>query len=324
MAARREKDTRATTGTDTEQPTQVPPRGWWQILRRAYRESNEDNVSILAAAVAHYSFLSLFPALIAGISLWGIVVTPARAAQQAEALTADLPPEAAATITQAFSSFAEQDGTALGFGFALTVLLALWSASGGVGTLIKAVNIAYDEKDDRGFIKSKALSLVMTIGAIVFVILSLGLVAVVPPLINAAGLGPAGTILAQVTRFLLLVVLVSVALALIYRVAPSRADAKIAWVSPGALVAAAVWLLASIGFSVYVSNFGSYNTTYGSLAGVVILLLWLYLTAFIILMGAEINAESERQTAQDTTTGPPRPIGEREAYVADQKAVPSS
>jgi membrane protein len=180
-----------------------------------------------------------------------------------------------------------------------------------------AVNLAYDQQESRGFLKLRATALALTLGAIVFVLLTLFLLAVVPPLLQALQLGIFGTVLAQVLRWALLVGLVVVALAIVYRLAPDRDAPKFVWTSPGAFTATLLWVLGSVGFSLYVNNFGSYNKTYGALAGVIVFMLWLYLTSYIVLLGAEINAESEQQTARDSTRGPEQPLGQRGAVKAD-------
>jgi membrane protein len=200
-------------------------------------------------------------------------------------------------------------------------VIALWSASAGVSNLLTAINVAYDEEEKRGFVKKRLLSLGLTLGAIVFMVIVLGLVAVLPPLLKAVfGAGALRWIL-QILGWLILVVLVAVVLAIIYRLAPDRDAPKMRWVSVGAVVATVIWLVASIGFSIYASTFGNYAKTYGVFAGIVILLFWLWLTMYAILLGAEINAESEQQTAADTTKGQAEPLGERGAVKAD--SIPS-
>jgi membrane protein len=303
-------------GVGAEKPTEIPARGWKQIVKRAWQEGKDDNVPMLAGGVAFFGFLALFPAMIAMISIWGLVVSPAEAAAQAERLTEGFPAEASAIITGQLEQLGQED-SALGIGLVVSILLALWSASGGTANLVKAVNLAYDEDETRGFVKVRALALGLTLGAIVFLVVAVVLVAVVPAVIDSLGLGVFGTVLAQVARWVLLFVLASIALAVVYRFAPDRDDPRLRWVSLGALVATALWLIGSVGFSLYVSNFGSYNKTYGAIAGVAILMLWLYLTAYIVLLGAEVNAETERQTARDTTTGPEKPMGTRGAEAAD-------
>lgn len=309
-------------GAQADKPTEIPASGWKQVFARAWKEAKADNVPMLAGGVAFFAFLALFPAMIALISLWGLVVGGEAAARQAEGLTQGLPQEASEIITTQMTEVGQQD-SGLGVGFVVATLLALWSASGGTANLIKAVNLAYDEDETRGFVKLRGLALLLTLGAIVFVVLAVGLVAVVPPVLDNLGLGIAGTVAAQVVRWVLLVVLVAVALAVVYRFAPDRDDPKLAWVSQGAVIATVLWIIGSVAFSLYASNFGSYNKTYGAIAGVAVLMLFLYLTAYIVLLGAEINAETERQTLKDTTTGPDKPMGERGAEAADTKAVDS-
>jgi membrane protein len=307
-------------GHEAETPVQIPARGWWQVTRRAFKESSDDNVSILAGGVAFFAFLAIFPAIIAAITLYGLIADPADVARQIASLSGMLPKETQPLIADQLNSVVQSSGGALGFSLIISLLAAIWSASSGTGNLIQAVNLAYDEKESRGFLKVKATALALTIGAIVFVLITLTLVAVVPPVLDALQLGLVGTIIAQIVRWALLAALVVVALAVVYRVAPDRDAPRFRWVSTGALVAAALWILGSVLFSLYVNNFGSYNKTYGALAGVVVLMLWLYLTSYIVLLGAEINAESERQTRKDTTKGEAAPMGERGAEAADQLA----
>jgi membrane protein len=309
-------------GKDAEKPTEIPPRGWWQVVRRAFKESSADNVPILAAGVAFFAFLAIFPAMIAAITLYGIFADPETVAAQVRDLSAALPEQAQPILADQLQSVASASGGALGIGLVVSLLAALWSASSGTGNLLKAINIAYDEDESRGFLKVRGLALALTLGAIVFLLLTLALVAVVPVVLNVLPLGPVGTILAQVLRWVLLVALVVAALAVTYRIAPDRDQPRFSWVTTGSLVATVLWIIGSIAFSLYVNNFGSYNKTYGAIAGVVVLMLWLYLTSYIVLLGAEVNAESERQTRADTTRGASAPMGERGAAAADELARP--
>ena len=309
-------------GKDAEKPTEIPPRGWWQVVRRAFKESSADNVPILAAGVAFFAFLAIFPAMIAAITLYGIFADPETVAAQVRDLSAALPEQAQPILADQLQSVASASGGALGVSLVVSILAALWSASSGTGNLLKAINIAYDEDESRGFLKVRGLALALTLGAIVFLLLTLALVAVVPVVLNVLPLGPVGTILAQVLRWVLLVALVVAALAVTYRIAPDRDQPRFSWVTTGSLVATVLWIIGSIAFSLYVNNFGSYNKTYGAIAGVVVLMLWLYLTSYIVLLGAEVNAESERQTRADTTRGASAPMGERGAAAADELARP--
>jgi membrane protein len=309
-------------GDEAQVPTQIPARGWWQVTRRAFKESSKDNVGIMAGGIAYFGFISIFPALIAGLSLYGLVADPATIAQQGESVLSALPQDAQPLIRDQLTSIAAGNSGALSFTLILSIVLALWTASGGVGNLMAAINVAYDEEESRGFVKRRGTALVLTFGAIIFVLLTLALVAVIPIVLGVLNLGTFIDVIVQIIRWVLLIVLVIVALAIVYRVAPDRDAPQFKWTSVGALVAAALWVLGSVAFSLYVNNFGNYNKTYGALAGVVILLLWLYLTSYIVLLGAEINAEAEKQTQKDTTTGPAKPMGERDAEAADTLADP--
>lgn len=304
-------------GSQAHTPTAIPKRGWFQIVKRAWKESSKDQVPLMAAGVAFYSFLALFPAMIAAVLLYGIVADPATVASQSKQLTDALPQDAASLITGQMDSLASSPQQSLGIGVVIAILLALWSASGGVGNLIQAVNTAYDEEETRGFIKRKLLALGLTLGAIVFVVVTVGLVAVAPAAFDSiVGTGPLRWAL-EAGRWVILLLAVCTVLGVIYRVAPDRNSPKFKWTSVGAITATVIWLIASLGFSLYVDNFGKYAKTYGALAGVIVLLLWLWITMFIVLLGAEINAEAEQQTVTDTTKGEPRPLGERDAIKAD-------
>jgi membrane protein len=309
-------------GVTADKPTEIPWRGWKQIVQRAWAENNADNMPIIGGGVAFFAFLAIFPALIAMMNIYGLVASPETVARQVEDLSAQLPQSAADLIGDQLNSIVTNSGGALSFGLAASVLGALWSASGGVGNLVTAVNLAYDEVETRGFVKRKAISLGLTLGAILFVLITFGLVAVVPNVLDALPLGPFATVLAQVVRWVLLLGIFAGSLAVLYRVAPDRDAPRLRWVSLGAVFVTVIWALVSLGFSIYVDNFGSYDKTYGAIAGVIVLMLWLYLTCYLILLGAEINSEAEHQTAEDTTQGPPQPMGQRDATMADSLPDP--
>ncbi|MCW2581999.1 MAG: conserved rane protein of unknown function [Klenkia sp.] len=310
-------------GVDAEKPTEIPARGWVQILKRAWAENKADNMPIIGGGVAFFGFLAIFPTLIAAISLYGLVASPATVQEQVDGLRGTVPDEVLTIINDQLSSVAEAGAGALSVSLVISILAALFSASGGVNNLITAVNLAYDEVETRNAIKLRALALLLTFGAIVFVLLTLTLVAVTPVVLDALPLGVVGTILAQVLRWVLLLGLMVGALSILYRVAPDRDAPKFRWVSLGSGVVTVAWVVVSIAFSFYVSNFGSYSATYGAIAGVVVLMLWLQLTCFLVLLGAEINAEAEHQTAQDTTKGEELPMGDRRATVADELPDPA-
>jgi membrane protein len=304
-------------GAHADRPHEIPAKGWWQIVRRGLAEFSADQMTLIAAGVAFYAFLSIIPAIIAAVLLYGLVTDPAEVERQVNALTGVLPQSAQGLLRDQMSSLVSANRQGLGIGLVISVLASLWSASGGVGNLVTAVNTAYDEKETRGFVRRKALALALTVGAIVVFVLATGLVAVFPAVANAIDLpGPVDLAL-NAARWVVVLLVVVAALAVVYRVAPSRDDPRMRWVSVGATVATVLWIVVSIGFSVYVNNFSSYGKTYGSLAGVVVLLMWLWLSICAVLLGAEINAESEKQTVRDTTTGPEQPMGERGALKAD-------
>jgi membrane protein len=267
--------------------------------------------------VAFYAFLALFPALIAGLLLYGLVRDPDDVRAQAADWTRNMPSDAASVVTKQLDQLASTSQSSLGIGLVIALALALWSAAGGVGNLVTALNIAYDEEETRGFVKRKLLALALTAGGILFAVLCLTLVAAAPAVLDeVVPSGPARWG-AEALRWAFLLVAMTGVLAVLYRVAPDRENARFSWVSVGAVVATLAWLVASAGFSVYVSLAGSYAKTYGALAGVVVLLLWLWMSVYLVLLGAELNAEAEEQTISDTTTGDPEPIGERGAVKAD-------
>ncbi|MET0764284.1 MAG: YihY/virulence factor BrkB family protein [Blastococcus sp.] len=309
-------------GLHAGKPTDIPWRGWKQIVKRAWAEHKADNMPIIAGGVAFFGFLSIFPSLIAMLNLYGLVASPETVAGQVEDLSAQLPASAADLIETQLNEIVTNDSGALTVGLILSILLALWSASGGISNLVTAVNIAYDEVETRNFVKLKLLALALTLGGIVFFLIAIGLVAVLPVVLDTLPLGVVGTVLAEVLRWLLLLAVFAGGLAVLYRVAPDRDAPRLRWVSLGSVVVTVVWALVSVGFSIYVDNFGSYDKTYGAIAGVIVLMLWLYITCYLVLLGAEINSEAEHQTAQDTTEGEPQPMGERDATMADSLPDP--
>ncbi len=304
-------------GGAADKPSEIPRRGWWQIVRRAWKETKDDQVPLLSAGVAFYAFLAIFPALIAAVMIYGLFADPTDVTRQIKSLSSGLPKGADQLIGDQLTNIASTSNRALGVGLVISVALALFSASGGVGNLMTAINTCYDEEETRGFAKRKGLSLLLTLGAILFMVVAVFAIAVVPVILNAVGLGSLGRVLVEVVRWGGLVVAVIVGLGVLYRVAADRNSPKFRWASIGAVVGTAIWVLASVGFSLYVSNFGSYGKTYGSLAGVVVLLLWLWISALAVLFGAEVNAVAEQQTIKDTTRGDPKPLGQRGAVAAD-------
>lgn len=298
-----------------DSPTDISSSGWKAVGKRVMAQVKDDNIPVVSAGVAFYAWIALIPSLIALLMIYGLVADPATITSQLEQLTSQLPSDVASVIQRPIESATQAGGLSVGLVIALAGVL--WTASAGMDGLIKGINIAYDE-DLRSFPKRRGLAILLTLGALVFLILLVTLVGVVPPVIESIGLGSVGTVLAEVARWLLILALMLGGLAAIYRIAPHRADPELQWVSVGAVVATILWALGSLGFSLYVSSFGSYNQTYGALAGVIVVNLWLFLSAFCVLLGAEINSEMEAQTTHDTTTGPDEPMGQRGAVKADR------
>ncbi|WP_142848104.1 YihY/virulence factor BrkB family protein [Telmatospirillum sp. J64-1] len=309
-------------GGEAESPRQIPKAGWKDVLWRVKDDLEKDHVSIVAPGVAFYAFLAIFPALAAIVSIYGLFVDPQQAAQQIEGLTAMLPEDARRLLTEQTQSVAGSTGGALGFGMLISIGLALWSAQRGMMGLIQALNITYGETEKRGFIRLYATSLALTVGAVLFIIITLGLVAILPVVVGMLGLGGAAEWAIRLLRWPILFGAVLVLLAGLYRFAPSRDGARWQWLTPGALMATLMWMLGSIAFSLYVSRFEDYNATYGTLGAVVALMMWFLLTAYVILLGAEINNALEKQTVKDSTQGEPKPMGRRGATAADTQGKP--
>ena len=305
-------------GRAAPRPWAIPPLGWRDVLLRVWDEIGRDHVGLVAAGVAFYGLLAVFPAITALMAITGLVYEPSELVAALQGVTALVPRDVSAILLEQAEKVAGSQEGGLTLGLVLGLGLALWSASAGVGSLIEGINLAYDERERRGFVRLKLLTLALTLGMIVGVLLAAALVVAVPVALAFATVAPGMETLIRWLSYVPLAVLVFGGIGLLYRFAPCRSDARWSWLAPGTVAAVALWLLASILFSVYVANFASYNETFGSLGGVVVLLMWMWLSAYAILLGAEINAEVEAQTARDTTTGPRQPMGERGAVKADQ------
>lgn len=276
-----------------ESPTKIESSGWKKIMKRAMNRIAEDNIPIVSAGVAFYAFLAFFPAIIAFISIYGLVTDPQMAEQQVSRMSEMMPEQAFSIIEQSMDNLMETSSSALGWGTLFGILISLWSANQGTRSLFTGLDIAYRTDNERGFIKQNALTLLFTLAAIIILILSLGLIVIFPAIVNTIGLS--GTIEGLITwlRWPLLALIVIAGISLIYQYAPDRTTPEFKWVVLGSVVATLLWLIASWGFSLYLSNFGNFGEMYGPLAAVVILLLWLFLTSFIILLGGEINRATE-------------------------------
>ncbi len=290
------------TGTAPGETSGQLGRGQWRKLARRLRgELKNDNVGLIAAGVAFYGFFSLFPTLFSVVAIYGLVADADQVAEQVAAVGGVLPSSAQGIVEAELTRLASGSSSALGWGLGVSLAIALWSAGKGIRGLIGAMNIAYDEEERRGFVKRAGLTLVLTVGGVVTAIVAIALVAVVPAVLSSVGLGGAAQVGAEVARWIILIGLVLFGLAVLYRVGPCRASPKWRWVTPGSVTAAVLWLLASVGFSLYIDFFSNYQKTFGSLAGVAILLMWFYISALVIIVGAEINAVSEATPRSGTT-----------------------
>jgi membrane protein len=303
-------------GRHADAPHEIPAAGWLDILRRVKQQLAEDNLSLVAAGAAFYGLLAIFPALAALVSLYGLFTDPQTVEQQMQSVQSMLPQAAGQLIQQQLTRIASTGGGALTIGAVIGFVLALWSSKKGVSSIMTALNIVYDEEEKRGFLKLNALALLLTFGLLLFVIVALVAIAFVPTALGSGASGPLGTIVNWL-RWPLIAVASIFVLDVLYRYGASRENAEWRWVTWGAAVATLLWLGGSALFSWYVSSFGSYNETYGSVAAVAVLMMWLWLSTYFVLIGAELNAEMEHQTSKDTTTGRERPQGQRGAYVAD-------
>lgn len=304
-------------GRDAAVPEQIPARGWRDVLMRVYQDLGRDNASLVAAGLAMYAMLSIFPALTALVSIYGLFVSPSGVVQQMRAFGGTVPPEMWKIITTQLQSVASKQGSTLTLAAGISILVALWSARSGMSSLMTAMNIAFAEKERRSIVRQVLVSLAFTFGAVIAVLIMLGLLVGVPVVLRLLGSAGWVNVLGETLRFGLLLGFAVIALSSVYRFAPSRTSIRWRWATWGSTIAALLWVIASALFAIYVQKFAGYQKAYGALGGVIVMLMWLYLTSYIILIGAELNAELERQTRKDTTAGAPKPMGQRGARAAD-------
>ncbi len=309
----------ATRGQMARRPAEIPRRGWKDILLRIKDEVVSDHVSVVSAGVAFFGLLAIFPAVAALISIAGYVLDPENVVSRLESALAVLPENAAAIIRDQLVAVTGGDETATGFAALIGLALALYGATKGMMTLMEGMNIAYDESEKRGFLALYATGIALTLFLIFGLLVTFGVMIVVPALLAFVGLPERIAAAINWLQWPLLAVLTVFGLAVLYRFGPSRENPRWRWVSPGAIVATVMWLVGTVAFSIYAQNFGSYNETYGTLGGVIVLLTWLWLSSFIVLLGAELNSEMEHQTRRDTTTGPEEAMGHRGAVKADTR-----
>jgi len=306
-------------GRQAEVPTNIPPRGWMDVGRRVWAKIGDGNLTLIAAGIAFFVLLALFPGITALVALGGLLfLDPDRIIEQFSDVVRLLPEDARDILIDQAESVARTGSDDLGLVAIFGLGLALFSATKGVGSLIGGLNIVYDEREKRGFVHLFALKLALTILLMIGILIGFVMAALLPATLSLVQLDSLTEIAVSVVGWTLLMVFVLLALALLFRFGPSRRQARWQWLSVGAIAAAFIWFIASAGFAFFTANFATYNQSFGSLTGVVVLLLWLWISAFVVLMGAAVNAEMEAQTKVDSTIGEPRPMGERGATKADE------
>jgi membrane protein len=304
-------------GRDADTPGEIPVRGWKDILWRMLWSIPENRILSTSGGVAFFALLAVFPAVATIVSLYGLFADTSTIRDHLSLLAGILPAGVLELIGEQISLIIAQDSDTLSLAFVVGFVVALWSANSGVSALFDALNVVYGEKEKRSLLRFYATTFLLTLGMVGVVILAISAVVVAPVVFTFMGfVTPAGRLLSML-RWPALFVVVFAWLAVIYRYGPSRHDAKWRWVTWGSAMAAVLWLVASMLFSWYVANFDSYNKTYGSLGAGVGFMMWIWLSVVIVLLGAALNAEMEHQTAQDSTEGPPRPLGSRGATMAD-------
>src|SRR5271166_2470902 len=298
-------------------PWEIPWAGWKDILWRVYASINDNRLLAVAAGVVFYSLLAIFPAVAAFVSLYGLIADPSTVDAHLSLASGILPGGAVDILHEQITKLVAKSNAKLSLGFITGLAVALWSANAGMKAIIDALNVVYDEKEKRSFVRLNLVSLLFTFVAILSLMVALAAIVVAPIIFSMVGLSTLFSLAVADLRWLLLLLLATVALAAIYRYGPSRREARWQWLSVGSIAAAIGWLISSLLFSWYISNFGAYNATYGSLGAAVGMMMWMWISAIVILLGAELNAEIEHQTARDSTVGSEKPLGRRGAVMAD-------
>jgi membrane protein len=298
-------------------PGQIPSAGWKDILFRTYQQINEDRLLATAAGVVFYGLLAIFPAITALVSSYGLFADPSTVAANLQSLAVLLPEGSFTIVQEQIGRVLAKENTTLGLTFIFGLLFAIWSANAGMKAVLDALNVVYEEKEKRGFLKLNLVSLAFTMASLISILIMIGAVIAVPLLLTQLGLAQRAELIIRFGRWPVLLLFVISGLAILYRYGPSRATARWQWLSVGTIVAAALWLAGSALLSWYLSNYANYTATYGSLGAAIGLMTWMWMSAIIVLCGAELNAEIEHQTTVDSTEGRAKPLGARGAKMAD-------
>ncbi|HLH92185.1 MAG TPA: YihY/virulence factor BrkB family protein [Xanthobacteraceae bacterium] len=304
-------------GRGADRPAEIPPRGWKDIALRIWGNIGSHRIVLVAAGVTFYALLAIFPAIAALVALYGLFADPSRIAAQVDDLSGLLPGGALDVVRDQMTRVAAQGQSKLGLALVIGLAVSLWSANAGVKSLFDALNLVHDEPERRGLVRLNLVSLGVTSAALLFVLIAIGCIVALPAIFATTNPTGATHLIVQIARWPVLFVVIAFGLSCIYRFGPSRATPRWRWVTWGSAFAAVAWIAVSLAFSWYTANFGTYNKTYGSLGAVVGFMMWIWLSTCVILIGAELDAEMEHQTARDTTSGGDKPIGARGAKMAD-------
>lgn len=304
-------------GRRSKSPFAIPWAGWKDILWRTYQRIDDDRLLATAGGVVFFGLLAVFPAVTALVSSYGLFADPSTISANLQTLAMMLPEGAFQIVEDQVARVVSNGNTALGATFLFGLVLAVWSANAGVKSIFDALNVAYEEREKRSFVRLNLISLAFTVGGIAALLLMVGAVVAFPLALDHLGIAPESKLIVALARWPLLFVILLAALAVLYRFAPSRDAPRWQWLSIGAVAAAMLWIAGSALLSWYLSAFANYNVTYGSLGAAIGLMMWMWMSAIVIMFGAELNSEIERQTLRDTTTGRPKPLGGREAVAAD-------
>ena len=290
-------------GRFAEGPSEIPALGRKDILLRVYNGILDDRILANAAGVAYYVLLALFPGIAALVSIYGLVADPNTMISHVDAVAGFAPGGAIDIVRDQLTRLSAQGSTRLGVSSLVGLVISLWSANSAIKALFDSLNVVYEEKERRSFVRLNLVTLSFTIATIAFLLIALSFIIVLPAALNYLPLPGVTSLLLKIGRWPILLLLVTLGLTLIYRYGPCRAEPRWQWITWGSAFAAIVWLTASVLFSWYAANFGSFNKTYGSLGAVIGFMTWVWLSIIVVLIGAKFNAEIEHQTARDTTTG---------------------
>lgn len=283
-------------------PWKIPPRAWWEILKRVYGALSANHVGLLAAGVAYYAFLSIAPMMAAVVLTYGLFGDPAMVGRHMQAIIAVVPADAAKLINDQLLGVVSTAKPAIGFGLAAALGIAIYGATRAASAIMEALNIVYGQKEGRGFIAFTRVSMGITCSAVLVMVAGVFTATVIGLLQKLlVNWGPGVLFAIKAVTWICAGLFASLIFGLIYRFGPHRRQAQWQWLTVGSVTATLFWLVVTLGVSFYVATFGNYNETYGSLGAVVVLQLWLFVSAYVVLLGAQINAEAERQTSAETS-----------------------